>query len=113
MDLQLATGFLCTRVKAPDEHDWQKLGHNMKYLQATAYLPLVLDVSGNGTVIFMDGAHAAHVDMKGRGGVYATKGRVVIYSSSTKLKLNAVSSTETEVVTVGEKLPKAIWYRLF
>ena len=31
-DVQLPTGFLCTRVKQPDETDWKKLSHEMKYL---------------------------------------------------------------------------------
>jgi len=113
VDLQLATGFLCTRVKAPDEHDWKKLAHMMKYLQTTAYLPMILSADGKGTTIYMDGAHAAHSDMKGHAGVYATEGKGAIYSASTKLKLNTLSSTETELVTVGEKLPKSLLYRQF
>jgi hypothetical protein len=113
VDLQLAVAFLCTRVKKPDEHDRKKLGHLMKYLQRTAYLPLILRCDGNGTVIYIDGAHSVHADMKGHAGVYATEGKGAMYSSSTKLKLNTVSSTETELVSVGEKLPKSLWYRLF
>ena len=47
-------------------------------------------------------------------GVMVTGGRGTIYASSTKTKLNTTSSTETEVVSVGEKLPNhSIWFRYF
>lgn len=29
------------------------------------------------------------------------------------MKLNTISSTESEVVSVGEKLPKCLWYQMF
>ena len=41
-DLKLTVGFMYTRVWEPDEHNWKKLGHVMKYLQATKILPLIL-----------------------------------------------------------------------
>jgi hypothetical protein len=112
-DLQLAVGFLCTRVKSPDEHDRKKLTHLMKYLQRTRFLPMIIRTDGKGSIIYMDGAHAVHADMKGHGGVFVTEGKGAMYSSSNKLKLNTLSSTETEFVTVGEKLPKSMWFRLF
>jgi len=65
------------------------------------------------TTIYIDGAHAVHTDMKGHVGVYATKGQGAMYSSSSKIKLSTTSSTETEVVSIGEKLPKSLWFRLF
>ena len=112
-DIQLAVGFLCTRVKSPDEHDYKKLTHLMMYLQATAWMPLILSTDKNGSTIYFDGAHAVHPDMKGHGGLFVTEGLGAMYSQSTKLKLNTISSTETELVTVGEKLPKCIWFRLY
>ena len=56
-DLQLATAFLCTRVKAPNEHDWKKLTHLVKYLDGTAHLPFVLSTKNQATTIYIDGAH--------------------------------------------------------
>ena len=44
--------------------------------------------------------------MKGHGGAYVSMGTGAVYASSTKSKINTVSSTETEVISVGEKLPK-------
>lgn len=112
-DLQTATSFGCTRVKDPDVHDMKKLIHKVKYIRATAWMPLILRSDGKGTRIYIDGAHAVHKDMKGHAGVMVTEGQGAIYASSTKNKLNTTSSTETEIVSVGEKLPKHIWYRYF
>ena len=85
----------------------------MKYLQAAAFLPLIIRSDGKGTVIYIDGSHGIHADMKGHGGVFATEGKDAMYSSSTKLKLNTISSTKTEIVAVGEKLPKSMWFWLY
>ena len=41
-------------------------------------------------------------------------GTGAVYASSTKSKIHTVlSSTETEVIPVGEKLPKHLWFRNF
>ena len=53
--------------------------------------------------------------MKGHGGVFATEGKGAMYGSLMKLKLNSISSTETEteIVVVGEKLLKLMWFHLY
>ena len=51
--------------------------------------------------------------MKGHVGVHATEGKGAACASSTKNELNATSLTETELVLVGEKLPKHLWCRHF
>jgi hypothetical protein len=112
-DLQLATEFLCTRVRELNEHDWKKLGHEMEYLQGTKHLPLILRSDGKGTAIWIDGAHAVHHNMKGHVGMYASEGKGALMSASTECKLNTISSTETEIVSVGEKMPKCVWFRNF
>jgi len=112
-DVQTAVAFLCTRVREPDAQDYSKLSHLMKYIQSHRHLPLILRYEGTEISLYIDGAHSVHADMKGHAGVMVTGGRGAIYASSTKTKLNTTSSTETEVVSVGEKLPKHIWFRYF
>jgi hypothetical protein len=51
--------------------------------------------------------------MKGHVGLYASEGQGALMSTSTKCKLNTTSSTETEIVSAGEKLPKCVWFRHF
>jgi hypothetical protein len=112
-DLQTSVSFLCTRVREPDEHDYKKLSHLMMYLQGTKHLPLILRYNGGEISLYIDGAHAVHADMRGHAGVMVTGGSGTLYASSTKTKLNTTSSTETEIVSVGEKLPKHLWFRYF
>ncbi len=43
----------------------------------------------------------------------ATLGKGAIHSSSTKMKCNTKSSTETELISLGDKLSDIIWLRYF
>ena len=79
----------------------------MMYLQSTSFIPLILKIDMKGTSFNIDGAHDVHGDMKGHGGAYVTMmGTGAVYASYTKSKINTVSSTETKIIPVGEKLPK-------
>jgi hypothetical protein len=112
-DAQLAVGFCCTRVKEPTEHDWKKLKHLMCYLWATRFLPLIIMNDGSNTIIYIDGAHAVHNDCKGHSGLFVTQGKGAMINVSKKLGLVTNSSTETEIVATGERLPKCTWFRYF
>jgi hypothetical protein len=45
-DTCTAVAFLTTRVREPDEDDWNKLAHMMKCIRGTRMLPLILSASG-------------------------------------------------------------------
>ena len=83
----------------------------MEYIRATAYLPLILRSGGGGIKIYIDGAHAVHHGMGGHAGTCTTAGKGTLFASSTKDKLNTTSPTESEIVSVGEELPKQVWPR--
>ena len=53
------------------------------------------------------------MDAKGHSGLLATLGRGAMFNVSKKLGINTTSSTETEVVSTGERLPKCTWLRYF
>ena len=74
-------------------------------------MPLILCANGKGIGIWIDASHAVHADMKGHVGTYASMGKGAVISSASKAKLNTGSSTETEVVAVGEKICKFVWFR--
>jgi len=113
-DLQLATGFHCTRVKEPAVQDSKKLMQLLAYIWKARYLPLTIGIDENGELhIHIDGAHAAHVDAKGHSGLFATLGLGAMLNVPKKLGINTTSSTETEVVPAGERLPKCTWFRYF
>ena len=82
----------------------------MKYIQYTRYLPLILSADGKGIGNWIDAWHAVDTDMKGHVRTYASMGKGAVISSANQIKLNTTSSTETEIVAVGEKLTKYIWF---
>ena len=82
----------------------------IKYLQGTIDLPLKLSGDGTGVVEWwVDASFAVHPDMKGHTGRIMSLGSGSIYSTSTKQKLVARSSTKSEVIGVHDMLPQAIW----
>ena len=102
-------------MRAPNVHDHKKnkSRHHIIHLQTTVFLPLILKADEKDTSLYIDGAHVVHADMKEHDRVNSTMGACDVYASSTKSKINTVSSTETEVISVGEKLPKHLWFRNF
>lgn len=112
-DIQLATGFHCTRVKDPTVHDWSKLEYLLGYINRTRFIPLIISVIADGATIYIDGAHAIHPDTRGHSGLYVTQGKGAMMNVSKKLGVITTSSTETEIVSVGERLPKCTWFRYF
>lgn len=113
-DLQLAISFLCTRVKSPDEDDWAKLRRFVLYLRATRDLDLTLEADATNVVKWwVDAAYAVHADLKSHTGGSMSLGSGMIYSSSTRQKLNTKSSTEAELVGAGDLMPQVLWTRYF
>ena len=113
-DVQLTVGFLSTRVKAPDEHDWKKLHRLIQYLRATADLPLTLEADGANIVKWwVDAAFAVHSDMRSQSGGMMSLGKGAVYGSSTRQKLNTKSSTEAELVGVNDFMPQILWTKYF
>jgi hypothetical protein len=113
-DIQTGVSFLCTRVKSPDIDDWKKLGRVMRYLRSTVDMPLTLEAD-NLQVIkwWVDASFAVHADMKSHTGGAMTLGKGMVYSTSTRQKLNTRSSTEGELVGVNDVMPQILWTRYF
>ena len=110
-DIQTAVSFLTTRVKAPDEDDWGKLKRVLRYLNGTKHLKLTLQADRLNFAVhwYVDGLHQIHEDCRGQTGLLVTFGKGAVCSSSTKMKQNTKSSTETELISLGEKLTDIVW----
>ena len=82
-NVQTATAFLCTRVKATDVDDYKKLGRVMCYLWATDDMVLTLECN-NMSIIkwWVDTSFAVHLDMKSHTGTVITLGQGAMYSTS-------------------------------
>ena len=86
----------------------------MKFIQQTDNDVLTLSAD-NLSVIkwWVDGSYAVHPDCKSQTGATMSMGTGSISSSSQKQKINARSSTKTELVSVAGMLPQVLWTRYF
>ena len=84
----------------------------MQFIWTWRWLPLIIKMNGNGEMmIYIDGAHMVHMDTRGHSGLFATMGKGAMLNVAKKLGMVTISSTETEVVSTGERLPKCTWFR--
>ena len=79
------------------------------YMWKTRFIPLIIEIDENGDVhIYIDSTHAIHSNGKGHSGLYVTMGRGAIINQSKKLGVVTNSSTETEVISTGERFSKCM-----
>ena len=77
-------------------------------------MPLTLKVDTPVNVIaYIDASYAIHADKKSHTGCIVTLGKGAIYGKSSTQKLNATSSTETELVAMTEASNQVLWIRNF
>ena len=113
-DVLLAVSFLCTRVQAPDEDDWKKLGRCLRYLNDTKDLYLTLEAEDLTTIRWwVDASFGVHPNMRSHTGATMSLGKGSVYSLSSKQKVNTRSSTEAELVGVNDAIGMAIWMKKF
>ena len=109
-DAQTAIAFLMTRMRKPDEDDWEKLRRLLGYIKRTMKLPLILRAEGvNVLKWWVDASYAEHEDMLGhtRGTMSMGKdgcGLIIIISK--KQYMNTKSSTEAELIGADDPMPQ-------
>jgi len=111
VDLQVAIGFLCTRVRSPSLQDWLKLRRVLQYVHGTKDLKRVVSIDNFGRIdIFVvDASHGAHTDYPGQTGGCMKMGSGILHGRSSKQNLNSKSSTESELIGVSDYPPYSIW----
>jgi hypothetical protein len=113
-DILTAVSFLTTRVTCSTEEDSKKLEKVLKYLNGSR--DLILRLKGNDNMVittYIDASYASHVDGKGHTGAMVTLGGGAVRSKSSKQKLVAKSSTESELIGMSDEIGQAIWTRNF
>jgi hypothetical protein len=109
-DIRPVVSFLNTQLVKPDEDDYKKLAHVVKYLDTTVDMPLVLAADDSGQIHWwIDSSFTVHDDMKGHTGGTMSMGKASIYSTSAKQKLVTCSSMEAEIVGVHDVMPQLMW----
>jgi Reverse transcriptase (RNA-dependent DNA polymerase) len=113
-DLLPGIVFLATRVKEPNQKDWMKLLRIMNFLKATKGDVARMSADDTQTIKwYVDSSFAVHKDMRSHTGAVMTLGRGAIISDSTKQKVNARSSTESEMVAADDTISKVLWTKRF
>jgi hypothetical protein len=109
-DINPAIGFLSSRVKEPNEGDWNKLLKTMGFLKGTVDDVLKLEADDTQTLSwYIDAAFAVHADMKSHTGAVFTMGKGALVSDSRKQRANSRSSTESEIIGVDDEIHKVVW----
>jgi hypothetical protein len=113
-DIQTSVAFLTTRVRGPDEDDWQKLKRVLRYIKGTIYLPLILREDRLDIIKWwVDASNATNDDCRGHTGATMSLGKGSIIGMSKKQKINTRSSTECELVGADDAMPQVMWTRYF
>jgi hypothetical protein len=113
-DLQPAIAFLTTRVKKPNQGDWQKLKRMMNFLNNTQNDVLTLQADDSYSIKWhVDASFAIHPDARSHTGATMTLGGGAVCSISIKQKINTKSSTEAELVSIDDVISKVLWTKLF
>jgi hypothetical protein len=82
-DIQTAITFLCTRVRQPTKHNYNKLGCCIKYLQNTVELVLRLSADNLNIIKWwVDASYGVHHDMRSHTGGTMSMGTGSAYSTS-------------------------------
>jgi hypothetical protein len=113
-DIHTAIALLCTRVKSPNQDDWNKLVRLIKYCNGTRQNKLILSTEDLHVIKwYVDSAFGVHPDLKSHTGAVMTYGGGAAQSISRKQKLNTRSSTEAELVGADDAATMILWTKLF
>ena len=113
-DLRTAISFLSKRPNFCNEGDYCKLRRLMHYMHATLDLEAIIGIKDIGVMTtFIDAAFAVHDNKRSHTGAATTFGIGVFASDSKMQRLNTTSSTESELVALGEYLPRVVFIHLF
>ena len=114
LDIDLVVSFLCTRVANPTEQDWAKLRRLLGYIKGTMDIVRIMSAEDLNTVrAWPDTSYAVHDNMRGHTGGVISFGIGVTHHKPCKQKLNAKSSTETEIIRASDCLPWLLWTKRF
>jgi hypothetical protein len=113
-DIQQAILVLCTRVKDPNQADWEKLMRALKYLNRTRNKYLTLSADDLRVVKrYVDASFPVLPDFKSHTGAVMTLGIGAMQSIARKQKMNVWSSTEGKLVKVDDAATMILWTKLF
>ena len=111
----MAVHFLTTRVTKSTEEDWQKLMNVLRFLNCTKRSEFLLKPDDGPVQVewFIDVGHAIHSDMRSQTGSVGKLNGATIYVRTSKQKIVAKSSTESEFKGAADEAGAPLWVNEF
>jgi hypothetical protein len=113
-EVLLATSFLATKVRAPNDFDQQKLFRVCHYLNHTKHQGIIFSVAASTRIYAsIDASHNIHADAKGHSGIILRLGErnAPIFVQSKKQTCVSQSSAQTELIALNEGAMLIMWVR--
>jgi hypothetical protein len=108
-DILWVCTYLGSRSSNPTEFDYSQLIIVLRYLKFTINFKRSFSCNGLQLSFFVDAAHGLHIDGKGHTGFEIRAGNDCIFCKSTKQRVNALSSTEAEILALADSLTFLDW----
>jgi len=113
-DISPSIAYLTTRVRSPNEDDWEKLVRMMQYLKHTKNNRLTLEADESMVANWdVDASFAVHPDMQSHTGISVTFGKGFPINISCKQSNNTRISTEAELVAADGAMGPILWTKHF
>ena len=101
-------------MKTPNEDNWGKVKHVLKYLKGTLHLNMRFRVDDLACAKWhVDASHGVHWDCKGQTTRRMTLGKGALIAFSRRHKGNNRSSTDSKIVGVDDAIPTVLWVLYF
>lgn len=109
-DIFFVVSYLGTRVSDPNTTDWEDLQLLLMYLKNTKNNGLIFKCNSDSNLIaYIDASFGTYSDCgKGQSGIVIQFSGCTIHCSSTKQRLISLSSTESEIIGVSDKISHVI-----
>jgi len=108
-DILWVCTYMGSRSNNPTEFDYNQLLLILRYLKHTIYKKRSFHCNGLQLTFYVDASHGLHTDGKGHTGFEIRAGDDCIFCKSTKQRVNALSSTESEIIALAESLTFLDW----
>ena len=109
-DLQATTRWMCKRLRNPERKSWRQLVKTVRYIKGSTDLATFMPKAGKPDIIeaFLDGDWACDdLDRKSASGGHLMVGGCRLHSHSRTTGQHALSSGETEIMSMSEVLKEA------
>ena len=113
-DLDTLVSFMTTRVTKSDVDNWKKLKRGLTFLKNTIKDKIMI-IAKKWTDLYtwIDAAYDVHNNMRVHMGGTISMCYRIMHRISSKQRINVKSSTESELVGIGEYVPYNIWFIMF